>query len=477
MEEFYTMSVKELAGKVRDGSISSVDLVDAHIRRIEEVNPYLNAVISNRFEQAREEARQADEERKSGRELPPLHGIPCTIKDALSVKDMPFVGGVWARRNRTGEFDATVVERLRKAGAIVLGKTNVPEASMWCETYNTVFGRTKNPHDTSRTCGGSSGGEGAIVGAGASPFGLGADIGGSIRYPSAFCGVPGHKHTGTLVPGTGHWPPAEGELARYNTYGPLCRKVEDLDYIMPLLIGPDGKDPVTVEHEWTPMQSVDTGSMKAFFFDYNGESRPNPEVRRAVSMAAGALASQGMPVEYWRPEGMENSLAIWQAGLSQNPDPLAKSLGDGERVQLRKELLKFIVRQSKLTLPGLGAALIEKPGQLLKKRNQKFLEQAGRMRELIEEKLGDNGVLICPVFPVPAPRHTRIWLDLMGVGYSGVINIMGFPATIIPIYHRQDGVPVSVQVVAKRFGDHLALAAAKKLEDIFGGWKFPAKIK
>jgi Asp-tRNA(Asn)/Glu-tRNA(Gln) amidotransferase A subunit family amidase len=181
-------------------------------------------------------------------------------------------------------------------------------------------------------------------------------------------------------------------------------------------------------------------------------------------------------VEYWRPEGMENSLEIWQAGLSQNPDPLAKSLGDGEPVPLGRELLKFIFRQSKLTLPGLGAALIEKPGQLLKKRNMKILEQSDRMREMIEEKLGDNGVLLCPVFPVPAPRHTRIWLDLMGVGYSGVINILGFPATVIPVYHRADRVPVSIQVVARRFGDHLALAAAQKLEEIFGGWKFPAKI-
>jgi len=476
MQDLYTMSVKEMAAKIKKGEISPVEVVDAHIKRIEKVNPFLNAVVSNRFDEAREEARQAEEKVKSGGDLPPLHGVPCTIKDALSVKGMPFVGGVWARRDRTGEFDATVVERTKKAGAIILGKTNVPEASMWCETYNTVFGRTNNPHDTSRTCGGSSGGEGAIVGAGASPFGLGADIGGSIRYPSAFCGVPGHKHSTALVPGTGHWPPAEGELARYNTYGPICRKVEDLAYIMPLLMGPDGKDPVTVEREWTPPESVDVKGMKAFFFDYNGESRPNPEVRRAVSMAAGALSSQGVPVEYWRPEGMENSLEIWQAGLSQNPDPLAKSLGDGEPVPLGRELLKFIFRQSKLTLPGLGAALIEKPGQLLKKRNMKVLEQSDRMREMIEEKLGDNGVLLCPVFPVPAPRHTRIWLDLMGVGYSGVINILGFPATVIPVYHRADRVPVSIQVVARRFGDHLTLAAAQKLEEIFGGWKFPAKI-
>ncbi|MFO8056427.1 MAG: amidase family protein, partial [bacterium] len=258
---------------------------------------------------------------------------------------------------------------------------------------------------------------------------------------------------------------------------PICRKVEDLAYLMPLLMGPDGKDPVTVESEWTDPESVDISSLKAFFFDYNGESRPNPEVRRAVSMAAGALASAGVPVEHWRPEGMEDSLAIWQAGMAQNPDPLAKSLGDGEPVPLGKELLKFIARQSKLTLPGLGAALIEKPGQLLKKRNQNLLGEADRMREMIEEKLGDNGVLICPVFPVPAPRHSRIWLNFSGIGYSGVINILGFPATIIPVFHRPDGVPVSVQVVSRRFGDHLTLAAAKKLEEVFGGWRYPAKIK
>jgi fatty acid amide hydrolase 2 len=243
---------------------------------------------------------------------------------------------------------------------------------MWLDTYNHVYGRTRNPYDLNRSAGGSSGGEGAIVAAAASPFGIGADIGGSVRYPSAWNGVPGHKHTATMLPGTGHWPPALGPLAGYNTYGPICRRVEDLAYILPLLAGPDGKDTIVEERELKSPDSVDLSKLKVFFMDNNGQVSPNAEVKRAVSMAAGALAAEKIPVEHWRPEGLEHSLDIWAAGMAQNPEPFAEVLAGDEDMPMGREFLKFLLRQSKLTLPAISFALIEKPGRILEFRQRSY---------------------------------------------------------------------------------------------------------
>lgn len=472
MDELLTMSVKELARRIREGGLSPVDVLEAHIKRIEEVNPKINAVIAERFDDARAEARAAAERLAKNRDdLPPLFGVPCTIKDCFAVKGLPWSGGVWNRRDLVPDFDATVVERAKNNGAIVMGKTNVPEASMWFETYNTVYGRTNNPYDLSRGAGGSSGGEGAIVAAGGSPFGIAADIGGSIRFPSAFNGVAGHKHTATMLPGTGHWPPALGPLAGYNTYGPIARRVEDLAYITPLLAGPDGKDPVTVEHDWTDPGEVDVSKLRVFYFDNNGLWGADRDVRRAVSMAAGALGANKVPVEHWRPEGMAHSFEIWIAGMAQNPEPFIETLAGDGHISVGSEFIKLITRESKMTAPAFMFAAIEKPGRILDFRNRQMLALAAEMQAAIEQKLGDDGVLVCPVFSTVAPKHTWIWLQGLGAGYSGVINILQFPATVVPVYHREDGMPVSVQVVAGRWKDHLTLAAAKVIEEAFGGWK------
>lgn len=478
MHELLTMPVREMARRIRARELSPKELLEAHLRRIEEVNPAINAVVVKRFDEARKEAEAAQSRLARNRDdLPPLFGVPCTMKDTYAMKGLPWAAGVWARRNLIADFDATVVERVRAAGAIIMGKTNIPEAAMWCESYNTVYGRTKNPYDLSRGAGGSSGGEGAIVAAAASPFGIGSDIGGSIRYPSAFNGVAGHKPTGRLVSGFGHWPPAHGPLAPYCTYGPLGRRVADLAYILPLIAGPDGKDPVVEKREILPPESVDLKKLRVFFFDRNGQAGCGDDVRRAVNLAAGAFAGRKVPVEFWRPPGMEQSLNIWQAGMAQNPDPFIRYLEGEEPISLGKEFLKLLLRQSKLTFPALGTALIEKPNQtLFKNTHLKMLALAKDLQRRIEEKLGANGVLICPVFPVPAPKHTWIWVHFLGIGYSGVINILEFPATIVPIYHRPDGVPVSVQVVSGRWNDHLTLAAAQVLEESFGGWKPPEKV-
>ncbi|HRI66316.1 MAG TPA: amidase, partial [Polyangium sp.] len=209
IDELAATSATGLALLVRRKKVSPVELVDAFIKRIEVENPALNAVVANRFELARDEARAATErvmQTDSPDELPAFWGVPCTIKEGIAVEGMPNSAGVFARRDIRADRDAVVVRRLRDVGAVVLGVTNMAEGGMWLETDNRVYGRTTNPWDHARIPGGSSGGEAAILGAGASPFGIGSDVGGSIRIPAAFCGIFGHKPTGKLVPNTGYWP-------------------------------------------------------------------------------------------------------------------------------------------------------------------------------------------------------------------------------------------------------------------------------
>ncbi len=473
MNELLTMSATEMARRIKSRDISPLEALETHISRIEEVNPKINAVVVKRYDDARREAKEAESKLKEGRDdLPPLFGVPCTIKDTYAVKGLTWSGGVYNRKDLVADFNASVVDRIVKAGAIIMGKTNVPEAAMWCETYNTVYGRTNNPYDLTRAVGGSSGGEGAIVAASGSPFGLGSDIGGSIRYPSAFNGVAGHKPSGRLTPGTGHWPDIHPPLSGYCCYGPLARRVEDLITILPLIAGPDGKDEVCEERELKSPDSVDLSKTRVYFFDDNGQAAPDPEVRRAVSMAAGATGASGIQTEYWYPEGVNQSLQIWSAGMGMSSGPSMKEyLGRGKPIPVYSEMLKLMAGRSKNTFPALGAALIEGPTSAFKFINRWTLAQADDLRQRIEEKLGDNGALICPVFSSPAPKHTHIWLKFMGIGYSGLFNVLEFPSTIIPVFHRPDGVPVSVQVVARRFNDHVTLAVARAIEKAFGGWK------
>jgi fatty acid amide hydrolase 2 len=347
---------------------------------------------------------------------------------------------------------------------------------MWVETYNYVYGRTRNPYDLSRGVGGSSGGEGAIVGSGASPFGMGSDVGGSIRYPAAFNGTPSHKPTGGRVPGYGHWPEAHGPIAWYCTYGPMARRVADLAPLMNLVQGPDGKDPIVEDHGPVAPESVDRKKLRVFYFESNGMARVNADVRRAVDMCAGALHREGLAVEYWQPAGVNRSLEIWQAGMSQNPHPFVEIMGDGEAISLMTETINFLLRRGKITLPGLATSLVEKPGQLFAGRNRKMIALGDDLRRRMEERLGNDGVLICPVFSTPAPKHGYVWADLLGIGYSGLFNVMGFPSTVVPVYYNEDGLPVSVQIVAARWNDHLTLAVGAMIEEIFGGWKPPEKI-
>ena len=290
LDDVVCASASTLAAAVRDGDVSSVELVDACLRRIDAVNPRLNAVVQLASDSARAAARTADAARAGREPLGPLHGVPATIKDAFDVRGVVSTAGTAGRASHMPDADATAVARLRAAGAIVLGKTNLPELSLAFESNNDIYGRTANPYDQSRTCGGSSGGEAAIIAAGGSPLGLGTDAAGSIRVPAHFCGVAGLKPTRGRVPMTGAFPPPLGHTASLWHAGPLARRVEDLALALSIISGPDGRDPTCAPVPLRSSADLDLPRLRVAVHTHNGIAAPTPETvatRRERTSAGG----------------------------------------------------------------------------------------------------------------------------------------------------------------------------------------------
>src|SRR3954454_23888050 len=243
--EILERSATDLARAIREGELTSREVVEAHVAHARRLNPSLNAIAADRFDAALDDADAADARRREGGELPPFHGVPCTIKESFAVEGMPNAAGLVHRADLRAEADAPAVARLRAAGAIPIGVTNTSEATMWIESSNRLYGRTNNAYNPKRTAGGSSGGEGAAIGAGFAPIGLGTDIGGSIRLPAFFNGVFGHKPSPGIIPTSGHFPGATSVSAgQMLAAGPLARRADDLMPFIRAVAGPDRGEPV-----------------------------------------------------------------------------------------------------------------------------------------------------------------------------------------------------------------------------------------
>ena len=472
-------SATELARAIREGRVTSTEVVTAHIGRIRQVNPILNAVVEDRFDDALKEAALADERRRSSDsgELPPFHGVPCTIKEVFAFPGMRQTAGMVSRREHVASDEATAVARLREAGAIVMGSTNVSELCMWMETTNKVYGRTRNAYDPSRIAGGSSGGEGAIVGAGASPFGLGADIGGSIRMPSFFNGVFGHKATGGLVPGTGQFPSPENEALRYNCTGPIARRAEDLMPLLRVLAGPDGMDSGCYEQELGDPAGVEVSGLRVVDVRGNGFRRISRELDAVQESAGRALASVGCDVRRARIEALKRSLDMWAAMMADAAETtFADHLyGDIPHTPVR-ELGRLALRRSEHTLPAVALTILERAATRMPKRTQRFVEQGRALADEIEDFLGDHGVMLFPSYTSVAPKHNAPFFPPVNWVYTAVFNIAQVPVTQVPLGLNEQGLPLGVQVVGARGQDHLTIAVALELEKLFGGWRLPPAL-
>ncbi len=477
MGPLLTASATALARMIRTREVSSRQVVEAHIAHAERVNPILNAIVHDRYADARKEADSADERvaKDSADSLPPFWGVPFTIKECLGVRGLRKTSGLLSRKNYIADEDATAAARLRAAGGIILGVTNVSELMMWYETFNKVYGRTNNPYDPKRIVGGSSGGEGAIIGSGASPAGIGSDVGGSIRMPAFFNGVFGHKPTGGLIPSTGHWPMAENAAARYNTTGPLARRAEDLWPLVKLLAGPDGRDSGCYDIALGDPSSVDLSQLTVLDVEENGAVAVCASLKAAQRRVADHLSARGAKVRSYQNSLLKHSFEIWSAMMDEAADTrFVELLSHGrDAVNPGRELLRWFAGRSPHTLPSLGLALFEPLPKRLKAQAQKALAIGKRLKQELLDEIGPRGVLLYPSFPKPAVKHYRTLLRPFQFAYTGIHNVMEFPATQVPLGLDRGGLPLGVQVVSVPGNDHVTIAVAMELERQFGGWVPP----
>lgn len=474
-------STVELAQMIRAGEVSPTEVVRAHIRRIEQVNPTINAVIQPLFEQAMAEARAAEERlaHEEADTLPPFLGVPFTTKENYQVTGLPNTGGLVRRRRVQAPEDATLVKRMREAGFILLGTTNVPEGLMWFESYNRVYGRTTNAYSERHTSGGSSGGEGSIIGAGGSPVGLGGDIGGSIRNPAFFNGIVGHKASGGRVPDTGTWPGGRGMIARYKVCGPLCRRVADVEALMPLLSGPDGHDTSVDGPAWQTDFQMRPEDVTVYWYDRIGMMKPSADIKAMMQRLASTLEERGYRVQRWAPEGLKHALEMWFTALGDaGGNSFVEVLGDFQDVRLGREWLKWPLGKSRHIFPSLALATLEVIAhRLLGERETRSAALIAQLQHALESQLGQNNVWITPTFHRSAPRHG--WESVkhtLGFINAGMLNPLQMPATAVPTGFDSEGLPMGVQVAASRNRDELAIAVARDVEDAFGGWR-PAELR
>jgi amidase len=447
-----------MAAAIRERRASSVEIVEACLARIEAVNPRLNAVV-RLADDALKLARRADADVATGSVRGPLHGVPFTIKDSLDTAGVVTTAGTVGWRERVPARDATVVARLKAAGAILLGKTNTPEFTWSDETDNDVYGRTSNPYDLERTPGGSSGGAAAIVAAAGSPFDVGSDTGDSIRQPAHVCGIAGLKPTSGRVPRTGHWPGFEGLFQSFTQLGPLARRVEDLELLLPILAGPDGEDPHIAPGPLGDPTAVRIGDLRVLTFGDNGIRAPTAETIAAVRAAAAALADRGARVVEGVPPGLHEAWAAWDGLIRadgfawlQRLITAAGTPGFGSY-----ETRDWVVREAPLPADALTA----------------LIERADAIRARLLAWIQDVDLIVCPAMPQPAIRHGESSAAWFGDTYSDVHNLTGWPAAVVRGGTSPEGLPIGVQVIGPPWREDLVLAGARVIEAASGGWQRP----
>ena len=461
MNELIYRSAKSIAKGIRDKEFSAAEVVEAHLARIEEVNSRLNAVVQFASDRARTEARAADEALARGDMHGPLHGVPITLKDSLDTEGVISTGGTMGRAKFVPERDATVTARLRSAGAILLGKTNTPELTLAGETNNLVYGQTNNPYDLSRMPGGSSGGAGAIVASGGSPLDMGSDTGGSIRLPSHFCGIAGIKPNSGRVPRTGHIVPfGMGAVDSLTQIGPMARYVEDLALALPIIAGPDWRDPAIVPMPLGDPNDVDVRTLRVAMHTDNGLMSPTKETADTVNAAAKALSEAGVAVEESVPPA-----------LAQLPDFNSNlSSGDG-RAWTRRLLQKAGTTESH---PWLQKRLDEAEA-IPTPDFTALLEKADAYRSDMLAFMENYDAILCPTAAFPATEHEGSFDESRSKGftYTGAYNVTGWPGAVVRGGTSPEGLPIGVQVVARPWREDVALALAQLLEAALGGWQRP----
>ena len=456
MDDITLASASSLADSIRNKTVSCEEVVRAHLDRIEAVNPMLNAVVQLRAEAALAEARAADTSVARGEQLGPLHGVPMTIKDSIDTQGVITTGGTQGRASFVPAKDATVVARLRQAGAILMGKTNTPELTLAGETDNLVYGRTNNPFDPQLTPGGSSGGAAAIVASAGSPFDLGSDTGGSIRQPAHYCGIVGCKPTTGRVPSTGHIASYDlGVVSEFTQIGPLARSVEDVRLILPIIAGPDWRDPSVVDMPLGDADAVNLAKLRGAFYTDNRIVTPTPEIAQAVRHAVDLLTEAGVSLQEDLPEPAATTGDLWRDLLVADGGAwIRRMLDEAGTTQTHPLLVDRFLKSDQVTAAEYTA----------------MLSEVARVRSTMLGFIASYDFIICPTNAFAAQPHGQHAARGDGYSYTRIYNLTGWPAIVIRGGTSPEGLPFGLQIVARPWREDVAFAVAAHLEKALGEW-------
>ena len=508
VDTLFEWSAEQIIERIAAGEISASEVTEAYIARIEQVNPLINAIVVPMFAQARADAAAVDGARKRGEPLGPLAGLPITVKESFHVVGTPTTVGLTARASHKAPADAYHVGRMRAAGAVVLGKTNVPQLVMSNDSQNPLYGRTKNPWNPERSAGGSSGGEAAAIAAGCSPLGIGSDIGGSVRLPANVCGICALKPTSGRLTMAGHLDVVPGQETILAQPGPMARFVGDLDLAFRFLCTPEQAlvDPTVPPVPPAADGALITSRLRVGFYTNNGVLAPAPAVARAVREAADALRAQGLEVDEWQPPDMTEAFELWLGLLMADGSAHLRELCAGSEVDAAQRRTFLAGRMPHAVLASVVAPILRAFGQrhtadavrsigrrsardywrLTKRRTQyrtKFLTAMAR---------GGFDAIICPVDALPAMIPGTSEDLIHALSYSATYNLLGMPggavaATRIRLGEESDrpesrdgveraarrtekgsaGLPVGVQVVARHWREDIVLSLMGLLEEHF----------
>lgn len=416
-----------LARAIRAKELSSVEVVKAHLDHIHAVNPRLNAVVFATAESALTQARSADRRNKRKNHLGPLHGVPFTAKDIFDTKGLPTTAGLRMLKGKVSERDATVIARMREAGAILIGKTNCPPGGVGGDSWSPLHGGTRNPYDVSRSPGGSSSGEAAIIAACGSPLGLGSDSGGSLRMPAHYCGIATLKPTAGLVPTTGAYGLPGGLSDPRSQVGPMARFVSDLELTLPILAGPDGMDSAVVP---VPLARRAPGlqGLKVAWYADDGIFKPSQPIVATVRAAAHALDKAGCVVSEERPPGLREAHHV--------------------------------------TLAYWGTRRMSQ---------ERFYRQWDEFRSQMLQFMSGFDLILSPVAAEVAPPYRAKLKGEHQYSYTIPYSLSGNPCAVVRAGTSPEGLPIGVQVVARNWRDDVALRAARAIERALGGWR-PASV-
>ncbi|XP_071039394.1 fatty-acid amide hydrolase 2-like [Parasteatoda tepidariorum] len=473
-DEILFMSATELAERIRNRKLKCEDVIRSYYKRAQEVQPLINAITDARYEGALKEAIQIDQFLEKVAKTPeeikkdtPLLGVPFSCKEVLGIEGLRQTCGIYEERNNIADSDGDAPALYRAAGAIPVTVTNVPELCYWIHPVNKIYGQTKNPYDTTRIPGGSSGGEAALIASAGAVIGIGTDMAGSIRIPSSLCGIYGHKPSSGVVSNRGYFPwiePEEMSFDHINCTGPMCRYAEDLLLLMKVLSRNDPRLDLD--------KQVDFKNVKIYYMEETPNNPVLPAIKQAFKKAVTHFEErfEVKAIKLQLPE-FEYSFDLFKYKVL-DVDFLSKRLlaDKNGKVHLWLEILKFMVGISEHCFPFLLTAILEK-----NEKDQIYYETM-KIADSLEKKLQkifqEEAIFLLPAAPDTAPFCHSSITKLRNMMYFPIFNHFGVPITSVPV-SLHNGLPIGIQVVSGQLNDRLTIAAAVELNTVFRGWKNP----